>query len=446
MKKLFFILTLFLSAFSLNAQSQCQAYFNINSNPLLGDTLVINNYSYNADSSTISLVSNTWTITGNGQTATVSTIGNAPLYYVFPSLGSYNICLTIETSTGCTSTFCDSVTVVSQVNCQAYFQYNVTGTTVNFYDASITGSAIVGYNWQFSNGTPSSSTLENPVVQFPAQGDYDVSLVISTANDGSCYYYSHVYVYDSTNYNELNVTAIEYPVSTIGGSDGAIDLTITGGNPPYIVEWNTGATSEDLWNIPSGFYSATITSGDLYTLPAYYQTYINEPYEDSTIVDTLWVAPIDTCFNFIPDSFMISNVTLNGMLVTVDWTLMGQGQSATITLVYTISEYGTYAVQLTLSCNSFKSLTSYMSYITVSPTMGIEEMNHDIRISPNPASEYINIGSVKGNVCVIDVNGRMVMQLNENPQKLNVSSLPEGVYMIRINSNDGIFNGKFIKK
>jgi hypothetical protein len=48
-------------------------------------------------------------------------------------------------------------------------------------------------------------------------------------------------------------------VSCNGGNDGAIDLSVTGGNPSYNFSWSNGNTSEDNINIPAGSYTVTIT-------------------------------------------------------------------------------------------------------------------------------------------------------------------------------------------
>lgn len=42
-------------------------------------------------------------------------------------------------------------------------------------------------------------------------------------------------------------------------SDGSINLTISGGSPPFTFSWNTGAVTEDLLNIPAGGYTVTVT-------------------------------------------------------------------------------------------------------------------------------------------------------------------------------------------
>jgi Zn-dependent metalloprotease len=48
-------------------------------------------------------------------------------------------------------------------------------------------------------------------------------------------------------------------VNCFGGSDGSVDLTVTGGSAPYVFNWSNGETSEDLNNVPAGVYDVLIT-------------------------------------------------------------------------------------------------------------------------------------------------------------------------------------------
>lgn len=57
---------------------------------------------------------------------------------------------------------------------------------------------------------------------------------------------------DPADYNGHNV-------SCAGNSDGAIDLTISGGTPPYQVEWSTGASTEDVIDLAAGYYRVGVS-------------------------------------------------------------------------------------------------------------------------------------------------------------------------------------------
>jgi PKD repeat protein len=96
-------------------------------------------------------------------------------WHVFTHAGLFNVCLTISTSTGCTSTFCDSIIVGSNSsNCENWMTYTNSGLTFTFegHTHSIYPTT---YAWDMGDGSPG---LTGHVVThtYATPGTYSVTL------------------------------------------------------------------------------------------------------------------------------------------------------------------------------------------------------------------------------------------------------------------------------
>jgi len=66
---------------------------------------------------------------------------------------------------------------------------------------------------------------------------------------------------------ELLVNSTVKNVSCNGFKDGEIELTVTGGTPPYTFEWNTGAITKDITNLQAGAYEVRVRDKNLCATP-----------------------------------------------------------------------------------------------------------------------------------------------------------------------------------
>lgn len=99
------------------------------------------------------------------------------------------------------------------------------------------------------------------------------------------------------------ITATSVVTDEISGGDGAIDMTVTGGTPGYIFDWNNDGTgdnddNEDISGLNAGTYSVTIfdTNGctGTYTVSVGSQVSIDELYEKLSV--SIYPNPNDGIF------------------------------------------------------------------------------------------------------------------------------------------------------
>ncbi len=60
----------------------------------------------------------------------------------------------------------------------------------------------------------------------------------------------------------LTLSTTQVNVSCNGGSNGSIDLTVTGGVSPYTYAWSNNATTQDITGLVAGTYTVTVTDAN----------------------------------------------------------------------------------------------------------------------------------------------------------------------------------------
>ena len=112
----------------------------------------------------------------------------------------------------------------------------------------------------------------------------------------------------------------------------------------------------------------------------------------------------------------------------------------------------TYEIQVQANCGD-GNLSDWTSAITPQTTnVGIENyLINSVILFPNPAKEVINVQCTMYNVQsveVIDVYGKVINSLNvtENPTRINVSGLANGMYFVRVTTEMGVVTKSFVKR
>ncbi|MBN4081846.1 PKD domain-containing protein, partial [bacterium AH-315-C07] len=220
------------------------------------------------------------------------------------------------------------------------------GTT----DLTVTGGT-TPYTYNWSNGATTKDLNAVPL------GTYAVS--ITDAN--GC-----VIGYDTIVINQpsaaLTHTLDSTDVTCFGLTDGATNLTVSGGTTPYIYNWSNGTTTEDLSGIGAGIYAVSITDAngcfiddDSITVNEPAQTIVSAGANDTVCANNAVVA--------------LTGSVSGGITTTGIWTTSGNGTfspgNTTLIVTYTPSTLDTIAGSVTLILTSTNNLTC----ATVADTM-----------------------------------------------------------------------------
>jgi gliding motility-associated-like protein len=227
----------------------------------------------------------------NGQANIVILNGNPPFEIAW-SNGATNV-----TAVTGLSPLTYSVTVTDALGCEVFQNFTITqpdllqvslvptnvtcnGAGDGTIDLTVTGGvAPMSYSW-FRGGTPyaSSEDLINLTSGTYSVVVRDMNNCTATASTGI----SQPAAINITLTSQVDVTCYE-------GSDGSLDISVSGGQIPYFYSWTNGETTHDISGLEFGNYQVTVTDGNNCTRTALYV--VNQPAEVE-ILDVVVPCPV----------------------------------------------------------------------------------------------------------------------------------------------------------
>jgi PKD repeat protein len=159
--------------------------------------------------------------------------------------GSYNVSLTVTTSSGCTASTTQSVTIYPGPNVSFTSQNQCVNTSFSFTNTSTNAAS---YLWDFPS-LSTTSTQQNPTETFTTAGRFPVKLTATSSNGCQATRIDSVTVYS------LPVVNLGAAVTTCGNS-----YSLDANNSGSTFLWSTGATTQQYVVTHNGTYSVTVTN------------------------------------------------------------------------------------------------------------------------------------------------------------------------------------------
>ena len=191
------------------------------------------------------------TLSGGGAASYVWDNGVTNSVAFTPAIGSVVYTVTGTGANLCTNT--DAVTVtVTSADVATFASTNICAGDINI----ISGVVTTGGTFTYDGTDGSSINASTGVITNGVAGTtYNITY---TTPAGPCQSVS----------TPVAVTVFANPAAAgavtndDGSTNGAIDVTITGGSAPYITAWDHGPSSEDLTGLAAGSYGVTVTDAN----------------------------------------------------------------------------------------------------------------------------------------------------------------------------------------
>lgn len=269
-----------------------------------------------------------------------------------------------------------------------------------------------------SGGTPGYTYLWMPGLQTTPSitgqcaGCYTV--IVTDAN--SCTATETVCI---TSPSQMQVTISVINASCAGSCDGALSASVTGGTGPYTYQWSPGnITTPTATGLCAGCYTFTVTdaTGCVETATAC----VTEP------------APL-------PSGFLGNDTTLclgDTLLLCAPSGYAGYAWSIGATSQCIMVDTSGCQIGQIVDVNGCSAMDTLC--VTIDPCLGVDDLGSgNIQLYPNPATNAITIQhglNTPQRVEIMDLRGSVALtQMVADKGEVNVSTLAEGIYIVRVN-------------
>lgn len=382
--------------------------------------------------------SSTWT---NAATATTSTsVGLSGL-----TLGSlYDWRVRANCSTGSSAYTQAQFTTTGGNPCSTAFEPNETQATAATISSGVTNSAAISTTTDVDYYKIVTTATSNIVYNLVGPGgvDYDMYIyngsgtqigsgtgatateTVTLNNQAAGTYYIRIIGYNGA--NSATCYTIKATATTVTSCQSAYDVSTNGTiSGAATIPFNTNITGLISPSGDNDYYKFVITTGGTATVT----------------------------LTTLPGDYDLTVVNSAGTQLAISQN--GGSTSETITRTYTA---GTYYARV----YGYNGANSATVCYTLKVQLGTASVFGDgneitsntlLKVYPNPASDVLNI-SVPGlttnqaTVRVVDMKGTVMMEerITRNLQQLNISKLPKGVYMLKLNNGENTTASKFIKE
>lgn len=406
---------------------------------------------------------------GDSNSATGSTVS-----HTYAASGNYNLTLSLFDG-ACADSITTNFVVATNpctVNPSFTYSFNTLSQQYVFTSTSTGTTAASSYTYDFGDGNFGYNKVSTHA--YAASGNYTVTLAVNNNSATPCVMYS------TQTINAVGTSTV--PCNLVAGYTHTVG---SGGN----VNFNNSSTGTNtntiyFWNFGDGYTGTGPNPVHTYTNAGAYNVKLmvdnqTSPVCMDTIIQTINVTGIACVANSSFSMASASSTTQlwNAMpispwnIVAATWNWGDNSTSNTLYTSHTYSAAGVYSICLsvTVSCGASSTTcdTNYIYRSTQSAQMiqvnviappaivaGLANQSNesiDWSVYPNPSNGQFEIkmeGPAKAKIKVYSLIGKMVYETeltNDNAsRKIDLTGVANGVYFIKLNSNNKEFTKKIL--